>query len=88
VWTPVHASAVRGAIYSAGSQWLDSRGASTVQRRGGGFTTVDLGFTRTLSRRYDLAADVINLFDTLYEQAYALPREGRAAILTLRVRVS
>jgi outer membrane cobalamin receptor len=88
IWTPSASSAVRGAVYAAGSQWLDSRGANTVQRKGDGFTTVDLGFTQTLARRYDLAFDVTNLFDELYEQAYALPREGRAAIVTLRVKVN
>jgi outer membrane cobalamin receptor len=88
IWTPIPASAVRGAVYTAGSQWLDSRGANTVQMKGDGFTTVDLGFTQTLRQRYDLAFDVTNLFDELYEQAYALPREGRAAILTLRVKAN
>jgi vitamin B12 transporter len=88
IWTPLPASAVRGAVYGAGSQWLDSRGATTVQTRGDGFTTVDLGFTQTLASHYDLAFDVTNLFDELYEEAYALPREGRAAILTLRVKVN
>jgi len=87
VWTPVPASAVRGAVYVSGSQWFDSRGATTVQTKGDGFTTVDLGFTQRLARYYDLAFDVTNLFDELYEQAYALPREGRAVILTLRVKV-
>jgi len=48
---------------------------------------VDLGFTQTLAARYDLAFDVTNLFDTLYEQGYGLPREGRTAIITLRARM-
>jgi hypothetical protein len=48
---------------------------------------VDLGFTQTLARRYDIAFDVTNLFDHLYEQAYGLPREGRAAVVTLRARM-
>jgi hypothetical protein len=47
---------------------------------------VDVGFTQTLAERYDLAFDISNLFDDLYDQAYALPREGRAATLTLRAR--
>ena len=90
---PLMDLALRGArrgwrVYAASSQWFDSRGANTVQTRGDGFTTVDLGFTQTLARHYDLAFDVTNLFDELYEQAYALPREGRAAVLTLRVKVN
>jgi len=48
---------------------------------------VDLGFTQTLARRYDIVFDVINLFDQLYDQAYALPREGRGAVLSLRTRL-
>jgi hypothetical protein len=31
---------------------------------------------------------VTNLFDELYDQSYGLPREGRAAILTLRARLN
>jgi hypothetical protein len=31
---------------------------------------------------------VTNLFDHLYDQAYGLPREGRAALLTVRARVN
>jgi vitamin B12 transporter len=87
VWTPVVGSAVRGALLQTGSQLYDSRGAVPVQRRADGFTLVDVGFTQTLGRRYDLAFDVANLFDELYDQSYGLPREGRAAILTLRARL-
>ena len=50
------------------------------------YTVVDLGFTQTVARRFDIALDVTNLFDELYDQSYGLPREGRAAVLTLRVR--
>jgi outer membrane cobalamin receptor len=52
------------------------------------YTVVDLGFIQGLARRFDLAFDVTNLFDHLYDQAYGLPREGRAAVLTLRARVN
>jgi outer membrane receptor protein involved in Fe transport len=88
VWTPLAGSAVRGAAWRTGSQLYDSRGAVPVQRRVGGYTLVDLGFTQTLARRYDIAFDVANLFDRLYDQSYGLPREGRAALLTLRARVN
>jgi outer membrane cobalamin receptor len=57
-----------------------------VQREFDGFTLVDLGFTQTLARHYQIAVDVTNLFDHLYDQAYGLPREGRAAVLTMRIR--
>jgi outer membrane receptor protein involved in Fe transport len=50
------------------------------------YTLVDLGFTQTLARRLDVAFDVTNLFDELYDQSYGLPREGRAAVLTLRFK--
>ena len=86
IWTPVAGSAVRGAVYSTGTQFYDSRGNDPVQRDVDAFTLVDLGFTQTLARRYQIAVDVTNLFDHLYDQSYALPREGRAAVLTLRVR--
>ena len=86
VWTPMSASAVRGAVYQTGSQLFDSRGAIPVQMRADSYTLVDLGFTQRLTRRFDLAFDVTNLFDRLYDQAYGLPREGRAALLTLRAR--
>ena len=49
-----------------------------------GFTLVDVGFTQTLSSRFEFAFDVMNLFDHLYDQSYGLPRAGRAAVLTLR----
>jgi outer membrane cobalamin receptor len=87
VWTPVARSAVRGAVSRTGSQLYDSRGAATLQRTAGGYSLVDVGFTQTLARRVDLALDVTNLFDRLYDQAYALPREGRMALMTLRVGV-
>ena len=86
VWSPISASAVRGAVYQTGSQLFDSRGAIPVQMRADSYTLVDLGFTQRLTRRFDLAFDVTNLFDRLYDQAYGLPREGRAAVLTLRAR--
>jgi outer membrane receptor protein involved in Fe transport len=87
IWTPVPASAVRGAVYRTGSQLYDSRGAVPVQREVRGYTLLDAGFTQTLSRRYDIAFDVTNLFDEKYDQSYGLPREGRAAVLTLRARL-
>ena len=52
-----------------------------------GYTLLDAGFTQTISRRYDIAFDVTNLFDENYDQSYGLPREGRAAVLTLRARL-
>jgi outer membrane cobalamin receptor len=85
-WTLQSESVVRGAVSHTGSQLYDSRGADPVQRRVGGHTVVDLGFTHTLARRYDLIVDVTNLFDRLYDQAYALPRGGRAALFSLRAR--
>lgn len=87
MWIPLAGSAVRGAAYRTGSQFYDSRGADPVQRRADGFTLVDLGFTQTVARRYDIVFDVTNLFDQLYDQAYGLPREGRAASLSLRARL-
>ena len=86
IWSPIAASAVRGAVYQTGSQLFDSRGATPVQMRVDSYTLVDLGFTQRLARRFDLAFDVTNLFDRLYDQSYGLPREGRAAVLTLRAR--
>lgn len=87
IWTLMPASAVRGAVYRTGSQLYDSRGAVPVQRQVNGYTLLDAGFTQTLSRRYDIAFDVNNLFDEHYDQSYGLPREGRAAVLTLRARL-
>ena len=87
MWRPMAASAIRGAVSSTGAQLFDSRGAVPVQLEAGGYTLVDIGFTHTVARRYDIAFDVTNLFDRLYDQAYALPREGRAALLTLRARL-
>jgi vitamin B12 transporter len=86
VWSPIAASAVRGAVSYTGSQFFDSRGAVPVQMRADSYTLVDVGFTQRLMRRLDLAFDVTNLFDRLYDQAYGLPREGRTAVLTLRAR--
>jgi outer membrane receptor protein involved in Fe transport len=86
VWSPLTSSAVRGAVYQTGSQLFDSRGATPVQMRADAYTLVDFGFTQRLTRRFELAFDVTNLFDRLYDQAYGLPREGRTAVLTLRAR--
>jgi len=88
VWSPISASAVRGAVYQTGSQLFDSRGANPVQIPADGYTLLDLGYTQRLAGRFELAFDVTNLFDRLYDQAYGLPREGRAAVLTLRVRAN
>ena len=85
MWTPLARSTIRGAVYGSGAQLYDSRGSDPVQRQFDGFTLVDLGLTHTLAR-YQIAVDVTNLFDRLYDQAYGLPREGRAAVLTLRIR--
>ena len=85
--TPYAQSTVRGAVSWTGAQLFDSRGANLVQFLADPYTLVDLGFTQTLAGRYDLALDVTNLFDTLYEQGYGLPREGRTALITLRARM-
>lgn len=87
LWTPIRGSAVRGAAAFVSSQLYDSRGAVVIQRRGERYALVDLGVTQALGGRYEVALDVANVFDTLYDQAYALPREGRAAVVTLRARL-
>ena len=76
---------MRGVAHGSGTQFYDSRGANPVQREANGYPLLDVGFTQTLARRFQVAFDVTNLFDHLYDQSYALPREGRAAVLTLRV---
>ncbi len=88
MWTPIGPSAVRGAVYQTGAQLFDSRGAVPVQMRADSYTLMDIGFTQRLTRRFDVAFDVTNLFDHLYDQAYGLPRDGRAAALTLRARAN
>jgi outer membrane cobalamin receptor len=87
VWTPASGFNLRGAVYRTGAQLYDSRGATPVQRTAAGYTLVDLGFTQTLAGRFDVVFDVTNLFDELYDQSYALPREGRTALLSLRARL-
>lgn len=87
VWKPASRSTVRGAVYQTGSQLYDSRGAAALQRKVDGYALVDLGYTHGLVRNLDLAVDVSNLFDRLYDQSYALPREGRMAVVTLEVGV-
>ena len=87
VWTPIPGSTVRGAVHRTGSQLFDSRGAIPVQRQAAGYTLVDLGFAQALAR-YDIVVDIMNLFDERYDQSYGLPREGRAATLSLRARVN
>ena len=86
VWAPLAGSAVRGTVYITGTQLYDSRGSVQVQHEVSGYTLMDLGYTQTLARRFQIAFDVTNLFDHLYDQSYALPREGRSAVLTFRVR--
>jgi outer membrane cobalamin receptor len=85
-WRPWPASVVRGAMSYTGTQRYDSRGTTLVQMQADPYALVDLGFTQTLAQRFDIAFDVTNLFDELYDQSYGLPREGRAAVLTLRFR--
>jgi outer membrane receptor protein involved in Fe transport len=87
MWTPATGSAVRGAVHRTGAQLYDSRGAVPVQRPVSGYTLVEAGFTQTLARRVEIVFDVTNLFDELYDQSYGLPREGRAAMVSLRARV-
>jgi outer membrane receptor protein involved in Fe transport len=72
-------------VYGTGTQLYDSRGSNPVQREACDYTLVDVGFSQTLARRFQVALDVNNLFDRLYDQSYALPREGRTAVVTLRV---
>ena len=86
-WTPLRATTVRGAAQYVGRQLFDSRGSSPVQVEAAGYALVDLGFSHALTPRYAVAFDVTNVFDRLYDQGYGLPREGRAARLTLRARV-
>jgi vitamin B12 transporter len=86
-WKPVPASAVGGAAQYVGRQLYDSRGSDPVQMPAGPYALLDLGFTQVLARRYEVAFDVTNVFDRLYDQSYGLPREGRTALLTLRVGV-
>jgi outer membrane receptor protein involved in Fe transport len=84
IWTPIDKSQLRGAVYQVSSQFYDARGASGIQLRADPYTLVDIGFTQTILRRFAVAFDVTNLFDELYDQSYALPREGRAAVVTVR----
>jgi outer membrane cobalamin receptor len=83
-WRPVSRSSLRGSWQYVGRQLFDSRGGQPLQLVTGGYTLVDLGFSHSLTRRYELAFNVTNVFDELYEQSYGLPREGRTAVLTLR----
>lgn len=87
IWTPVAGTSMRGAASYTGLQFYDARSSAPVQMRAGGYGLVDVGFTQTLAGQYDIAVDVSNLFDHLYDQSYGLPREGRAAVLTLRAHV-
>ena len=87
-WNPLAGSTVRGAAYRTGTQFYESRGSVPILADADGFTLVDVGYTHTIARRWDVAFDVTNLFDHLYDQAYGLPREGRAALLTVRARVN
>jgi outer membrane cobalamin receptor len=87
-WNPLRSSVVRGAAYRTGAQLYESRGSTTLLAETDGFTLVDVGYTHTLARRWDIAFDVTNVSDRLYDQAYGLPREGRTAVLTLRARVN
>jgi iron complex outermembrane receptor protein len=76
----------RTALQAVGRQVYFSRGSSPVAATAKGFAVADVSITRALSRRQELVFGVNNLFDQLYEQSYALPREGRAVLLTLRNR--
>jgi hypothetical protein len=42
----------------------------------------------SIDQLFNIVFDVTNLFDELYDQSCALPREGRAAVLSLRARVN
>lgn len=79
---------MRRALYWSGSQLFDSPGAAPMQLRAEGCALLDLGCTQRLAPRFELAFDVTNVFDRLYDQAYGLPREGRTAVLTIRARAN
>jgi outer membrane receptor protein involved in Fe transport len=85
-WKPASGTSVRGSAQYVGRQLYDSRGSEPVQLTADAYAVVDLGFAQVLTRRYEVAFDVTNAFDQLYDQGYGLPREGRAALLTLRAR--
>lgn len=87
-WQPVPGSSLRGAAQFVGPQLYDSRGSDDpIQLRTDAYALVDLGLTQAMTRRYEVAFDVTNVFDQLYDQGYGLPREGRAAVLRLRARL-
>ena len=77
---------MRGAVSLTGTQLYDSRGSNTVQRKADGYTLVDLGFTQTLARRYE-SSSTDQPVRSAIRSGYALPREGRAAVLSLRARL-
>ena len=83
-WAFAQGFTARGTVYGVADQVYFSRGTSPVEARAGDYTVADASITRVFTRRYDVMFAVNNLFDTLYEQAYGLPREGRTAFLTLR----
>jgi outer membrane receptor protein involved in Fe transport len=85
-WNMTPSFSLRPAVSAVADQSYDSRGATPIRMRAPDYVLVDVGLTRRLTRQYELALQVNNVFDRLYEQAYGLPREGRTALLMLRAR--
>jgi outer membrane cobalamin receptor len=83
-WRPVSRTSLRGSLEYVGRQLFDSHGGQPLQLVAGGYTLIDVGLSHSVTRRYEIAFNVTNAFDELYEQSYGLPREGRTAVLTLR----
>jgi iron complex outermembrane receptor protein len=81
----------RRLFLSADCQYTSAR-AAALGGRLGGFLLTDTAATLQLSRRFDLAAGVHNLFDRRYEDPVYLTvdrmrGDGRSAFLTLVLRV-
>lgn len=77
---------LRTALHYVADQVYYSRSLPLVQAHAGDYALINLSINRPVKDRYDIVMGIDNLFDQLYEQAYGLPREGRAVLLTLRGR--
>lgn len=73
----------RAAVYHTAGVVYYSRRGPLVRAEAPSYQLADISVSRPLGDAWDVTVGVHNLFDTLYEQSYGLPREGRTALVRL-----
>ena len=73
----------RAAAYVVADQVYYSRRGPLRREHLDNYVLIDLSLSKMLADRYELTAGVNNILDQVYEDGYALPRNGRTFLVTL-----